>query len=366
METKNKKKNEGLYSPVKARQVELLKKYYVVNEEEKTVDIKLGYDSTDNLFTDDYASDDHPEVSHDIVERVSDIIGRVPADYKANIKLQIDDLEEHSPETVLESFNDAIEFSHYSVHKETKHKWVQIALLIIAGLLFLIFMNVGDACGWFGDSEDSLTKTIVEFIDIAGTVFLWEAVTIIFLSPSEEKLRTLRFKKRVNSISILDKEGNTLICEDSSTTFGRWAEETLLSKISKYCLLIAGAGYICVGGSSLIYGIKMLTCGELQNDSNLVITIISALIGAALMIFVGIAAISDYTGRGRFHKFISVFAILWLVVGIFDIAYAIYFCVTNNNLDARTLSAGIGSSIFSITLVVGWLCGLKNNKRIEQ
>ena len=362
----NKKKNKGLYSPVKARQVELLKKYYDVDEEKQTVDIKLGYDQASDLFTDDYASENHPEVSHDIVDRVSEVIGRVPTDYKTNVKLQINDLEGHSPETVLESFNDAVELSHYSVHKETKGKWLKIAMLIIAGLLFLIFMNVGDACGWFGEAEDSYTKTMVEFIDIIGWVFLWESVTIIFLSPSEEKIRTMRLKRRVNSISILDKDGNTLICEDSSTTFGRWAEETRLSKVSKYCLLIAGAGYIGVGGSSLIYGIKMFTSGELKVNSELTGAIITTLIGAAFMTFVGFAAISEYTGRGRFHKFFNVFAVLCLAIGVTEMIFAIYNHFAYNNLDIRTLTSGISSSIFCIVLVIGWLCEFINNKRAKE
>lgn len=354
---KKERKNIDYVSPVKTRQIELLKKYYEVDEENKTVKVKLAYEKASELFTNDYASEDHPEFQPEIIDRVCQILNRVPLPYKVDIEFAIDDYEGHDPSRLLESFNDAVEMNHYGVLGEGKKKGLQIALLLVAGIVALIFKIAGETNGWFG--EGSTSEIISEIIDIAGWVFVWESVSIMFLSPSEERLQSIKLKTRVSSIAFANEQKEVLASEDCTDVFNHWAEESRSKRLSKIFFLIGGTGFIGAACSSFISTLTFLFNSENDYSPTVIfLSLLFAIFSSLFLILAGIAGISAYSGRDRFKRFIGIFGIFCLIVSVFNIVSSMVGLFSGGAINVHLFISGVFSFIFYLFYGLGWLFGL--------
>lgn len=345
-------------NPIRARQIDLLKKYYEIDEGKKLVKVKLAYQKASELFTNDFCSKDYPEFSPEILERVSQIIAHIPLGYKIDLQFAIEDYEGYDAKKLLESFNDAIEMSHYSTLSEGKRNGIKIALLLIAGIICLVLKNTGEGAGWFG--EGSTKELISEIIDITGWVFVWEAVSIIFLSPSEERARAIRFRTRIDSISFVSRENEeTLSSEKCEKIFEQWAEENKLKKLSREMLLVAGSGFIAIAISSLIANMNVYF-DSANHYSPLYITfgIIFSLLSAFVMSIAGMGAISRYLGRGPFQKFVGFYAVICLIVSITSIVFS-FLGEANSGTNWKMFASGVFSLVFYILYALGWVMNSK-------
>ncbi len=352
-----KSKRKETYNPVKAQQIELLKKYYEIDEEHKVVKVTLAYEKASELFVTDYASEEHPEFKREILERVSEILSRIPLDYKIDLSFAIDDYEGYDPDKLLESFNDLVEMNHFGALIDNKKKGLKIALLLVAGIISLVLMINGSAGGWFG--EGSNKDLVTEIIDIVGWVFIWEAVSIMFLSPNEEKLRSVKLKTRVNSIDFKDgNTGKTLIKEASSKAFQSLAGESNTKKASKRLLLISGSGFLAVSTSTLISGVRdLVTNGSDYNTVVIISYLAFILIFSGFMILSGIGAISSYLDKGPLKKAVPYFAITNMVIGLIGIIFS--FVNTSGAGNWKLVVSGIISFVLFLLYGIGWLLGFK-------
>ncbi len=351
-------KNRETANPIKARQIELLKKYYEIDEEKKLVKVKLAYQKASELFANDFSSKDYPEFNPEILSRVSQIIAHIPLGYKIDLQFAIKDYEGYEAKKLLESFNDAIEMSHYSTLSEGKKSGLQIALLLIAGIICLVLKNTGEGAGWFG--EGSTKELISEIIDITGWVFVWEAVSIIFLSPSEERARAIRFRTRIESISFIERENNEILSnEKCDKIFEQWAEENKLKKLSREMLLVAGSAFIAIAISSLIANATVYFDPSNQY-SPLYITlgIALSLVSFFTMSIAGIGAISRYLGHGPFQKFVGFFAVICLLVSITSIVFS-FLGEANNGTNWKMFATGVFSLVFYVLYALGWALNSK-------
>ena len=106
----------------------------------------------------------------------------IPAGYKCNMTLSIADYEGYDNKAVINAFREAMEMSRIRFRKENKKKILSVILLIIAGLLFIVLSKTVLSSVFANPTMNSI---FVEVLDIVGWVFIWEAVTILFLNPSE-------------------------------------------------------------------------------------------------------------------------------------------------------------------------------------
>ncbi len=353
------KKKKEILTPTKNRQIELLKKYYEVDEEKRVVKITLAYEKASELFVTDYSSEEHPEFKSEILSRVSEIISRVPIEYKVELSFAIDDYEGYDPDKLLESFNDLVELNHYEVVNEGKKKSLKVALLLVAGIICLIFMIAGNHNGWFG--EDPYKDLISEIVDIVGWVFIWEAVSMLFLSPSEERLRTVKLRARVSSVSFKDGNTNEIKSEEKcEEIFESWVGESKTKKASKDLLLISGSGFLAVAASTLISGVS-----DIWNNANsysplfLTLYAIFVLISVSFMVISGIGAISSYLGKGPFRKAVGGFAIANIAIGIIGIVFSFIDMDGTAISNWKMIVSGISSIILFLLYGAGWLMSLK-------
>lgn len=331
------------------RRIKLLSQYFPLDEETRTFQITLRYDKAEDILDVDVSRPDRPNFKDDVLLRVSDILEQIPSGYQANISFQIKDYQGYDPKSLLSSFNDAMELNHYRGDKEARKKWVQAVLLTLVGIAILAVMGVGAAQGWWGEGETaSLTN---EVLDIAGWVFIWEAVSILFLSPSEIRSVGLRIRRKVAEIAFWDEEGNSLVNEGQKGLFHHWIDEGIAHRAGRILLLASGAGYLGLAGYQLFHGVVFLVQIAPHNDQEMwvdILAYVASLLIALLHFAGGFSGLSRYQGHGLFYRFASAYAVISLLFVILEIAYAAF------SQSAASIVSGASSFALATLFVLGY------------
>lgn len=306
-------------------QLELLRKYYPVDDEKRTVDITLGYDSAWDIVAEDVSTEEKPQIKKEIPERMGELIGTVPPEYKVNFNIAISDYAGMKPETLCESLEDAIEMNHFSAKKGNNKKWLIALLLMVAGILFLIFMGTGTVNNWFKiNGSEEASSVIVEILDIIAWVFVWESVSMIFLEPGANRALDIRLRARMGSVSFLDKNNKVVASKSHDDLFDVLENESSLGGIGRYMLLFSGSAYLALSiGMLFTTGAYMAKNSDSLGVAAMIILGVAQLIESLILLFAGVGAISHYTGRGHFKKFVPAFVIVISIVIICNIALSI-------------------------------------------
>ncbi len=359
------------------KELDLYKKYYEIDEDNKLFKFVIHYDSASEIVDKKLTSSkDKPIIKYDVLSDISSLIRSLPETYRADVKLDIKDLEGYSNQVLMEAIKDSIEFSHYRSDKQVKKNWVIASVFTLVGLIILLVAAfLGSlAIEWVSSTNGAVFK---EILDIAAWVFIWEAVSILFISPTEESLveNSLRLRLHSLTISTLKNGGDSEFEEDASYLLTEHRFDLKkVKKNGKYLLLISGFLMIASGIATAFFffsGLKPIfdsiisggsagnteINGQTYSNGSLIlaltITIIVQLLILAIRVLGGIAAVSKFTGKGKLQKYVGPYAIGMLIF------YTIFFVVASiggSSLGTTFLGAFL-SSIFSIILNVTYLAG---------
>ena len=163
------------------RRIELLKKYYPVDENNKIITFKLYYDHANELLDYSVGDDGCEMFKEEFLTKLTSIFEKIPLGYKADVILEIKNYDSYSPDIIMNKFNDLIELNSYNVVRRKKRNQLLSAILILIGIAILVFNHVFVAQEISG-AEGSIQSIILqEFFDITSWVFIWQAVTVLFL-----------------------------------------------------------------------------------------------------------------------------------------------------------------------------------------
>lgn len=287
------------------RQVELMKKRFNVDEEKKLVDLTLNYETASEVLITNLDTK-VPTFDRDKFSRIKEIISEFPNDYKVNLDITIQDYEGYKPEEMLEGFNDAVELTIYSGNKDNRIKWLKTIFLMIAGILVLFFIANGIIQSWAGISATA-AEVLREVLDISAWVFVWQAVSLAFLTPSEDRIISTTLKYRLNNVILRDKNSKITAKERYSDSYDATAREDRLHLFGRYSLLVSGAAFFALGSVNFlvfltdIYNAIKTTYEQTGNAAAaIIVNVILASITLTVVAFEilgGLAAVAIYTGR---------------------------------------------------------------------
>jgi len=290
-----------------SRQLQLLDKYYPVNFQTKEVTFQLSYDTTSNLLMPHIKPDlSYPIIHHNLIEEMGKFLKMIPPDYHAIFEFRIKDYQSYDPKILMNALNDSMELNHYSGFKEKNRNFFLAIVMTVIGILVLLFMGVGEVNNWFDGNYRDL---IVEVIDILGTVFIWEAIGLAFLQPSEKVELDIRIRNKISKITFFDDQNNVLCEETKAEMLKKWVNETILKKVGYRLLLITGSAMIAAGFGSLLVNISTLFTAE-GDILSTVILLTSYLIASVINFLAGGFAIAFYVGRKDRRVGLTVMVIL--------------------------------------------------------
>ena len=343
-----KKKKIEEHNPVRKRRVELLSKYYPLDEERRAFKVQLYYPKAGDMLYEDVSELHAPRVKDEVLERISDILSNIPNGYGVDLELAVDDFEGYQPEALLEGVNDVLELNHYHYAKETQKKWFSATILVAIGII-LFFNGASRINAWWGDNE-VINSLVSEVMNIAAWVFIWEAVSVLFLSPSEYRTMGLRFLGKVNSVKILKDGGkNALACESKEDLFEMWEEESHLRKIGRYLMLFAGGALIAIGFAGFTATIGEIIRGEYE--ARFIPGVIAfASLYAILQVYAGVGGLSRYVGRGKLYK--SSFYAALVLIPCVALDFVLMFQL---GFTAAHIARPIFTSIVAFSYILGFI-----------
>ncbi len=178
--------------------IELLKQKYEFDEEKKLFTIRLKYSNASELIDEKISTPEKVIFTDEISDTILQYLDDIPKGYKSNIEFDITDYEGYSPKAFMDAFKYLLECDRMRFRKEKHKKNVMIAGLLSAGLFFLLIMILTLAFTFINETVDEILTAVIE---IASWVFIWEAIDLIFLSPTDTFKKGVVFFSKIESVS---------------------------------------------------------------------------------------------------------------------------------------------------------------------
>lgn len=338
------------------KELELLNKYYNVDYDNKIVTMPLHYEKASDLIDSTVISKDNYLFDYSELTMINDRITRIPKLYSVNINIQIDDYEDYEPNKLISGFNDALELNSFNFARERRKKWLYAAILLMVGISILFFVAYGKLNSWFG--EGNRGQVFGEVFDIIGWVFIWEMVTISFLTPSELGVNSIMFKTRVKLVSFLDAEDNILASEKTDVIYSRWQNDKALSIASRWALLISGITIILLGIIQAIEAVGTIdsTIAATQSSADGVLfgilVAVFTILETVTLIIAGILNLLLYMRKIRFKIASYIFSGLLFLFLIFNILMIVLsngaFVTTSNIVTIIMIVLYIFGAVFTL------------------
>ena len=368
-------KKQTPVNPKVQRQIEILQKYYDIDIENRIINFVLYYEKASDILINDVVTlGDIPRFNSDVLRRVSEILDTFPTEFKVNLSLQIDDYEGYEPKALLGSLNDSLEMLNYSIYRDKGKRWLTSAILVFVSMVILSFRIFAGTYGVL-DTEGMF----YEMFDIVAWVFLWQAVTIIFLTPQE--IRSISFKiiNRLLSVYFLDKKGEKLIGIEGEEMDKEWLRETKKEKAGRVLLLIGGTALVTIAVTafiSFITGIGAMISAFSVGEDGFSFLVIAGIDLFTVVIYAigGIGAINIHRGRGPFRKAVKVFAVLALLVFTLAILLLVYgeIVIVNDGqpfsvpLLIRTLLEEAGAIVYFVGYILYRVSNVSDSSDITE
>lgn len=337
---RNRKKE--LKPDINPRQIELFEKYHKVDRVNKIITITLHFDKATDLLMTSLGNENHYRFNTEVLENINEIIETIPIGYKVEISFDIDDYESFDAKNIIESFNDTLEMNQYASRKKRQRKDLIASNLILIGITLLFIMVLSKANSWFGAGIK--TDITAEVINIAAWVFVWEAVTMLFLEHSDQNIFALKIKTKVAKLSFY-RNNSLLASEDAKDVFGNWLNESRVKRTGKIFTLISSFAFIFLAFYQIYACYYSLSQNNLKTE-DLVLEIISSILALVLYLLAGLAGISLYKGNKKHIRFVGIYSILLLIGLVVTLLNSIIN--TNMNLIFTSLSS-IVVNIFYIS-----------------
>ena len=287
------------------RQLDLLEKYFVVDRENKIIEMQFKYDKASDVLDDEISCINKPLFKTEVLSTISEYLNMLPTGYKADVSILFDDLEGHNPEEISNSLNDFLELNSYQIVREGKKKWLIAALLVFFGVVLIMIKINLSSLDFFSSFGKALSE---EVVDIVGWVFIWEAATVLFLSPSELLIYGIGLLKRINIIKIGTNDNNHI--QTKEDIIERWQYDSKRYKFIRSLWLISSVFLMALGTSSILQTIR----GGSNDYPGWIIVI--QLITDTATFLLGLSGILSYIGKSRLNIIMKVFGGLLFLVSL--------------------------------------------------
>ncbi|MCI7402118.1 MAG: hypothetical protein MSH40_05525 [Christensenella sp.] len=177
------------------------KEFYDFDEEKKEINFKLEFSEPEEIF-DKNSITKVPVLSDEFFSWIQSSLEYTPNDYKLNIDIKFDDMKGYNEQQLKEIFNKNLGLEFKKNHRQKKSKDLIAYGLIAIGIVSLISMLL---ITWLWTQESLFREIVTYVLDIATTVVIWEAMTMLLVENKERRSYLKNILIRFGNISFGEK-----------------------------------------------------------------------------------------------------------------------------------------------------------------
>jgi hypothetical protein len=170
----------------------ILDKYFSIQDNQAT--FQLVYDTFSELVDNNFGEDNVERLNTRLFDDVENALFILPKKYKAHIQIKIRDLGRYTLQECEQIIKENIILHFYSVYLSNRRKKRNGLILCGVGVVLLL-------ASYFTQSR-ALPEILFDIINISGTLFVWEGVSVAYLERNESKLVARRMAKTILSVSV--------------------------------------------------------------------------------------------------------------------------------------------------------------------
>ena len=310
---------------INQQDIRVLERYYPIDKENYLVSVRFHYETVEELVEAPAAAGFHAPLKPDLFDALQETIAKFPVPYRFHIELAIDDLQGHSPAELVHSFQDSVEMKQISKRLLTRRVLFLSALFVLIGFFILGVMALASEQGWFGSGFTA--ALFAEAVDIVGTVFLWEAATMLFLKSSEQSVSDPGIRRRIAALSIVTADGTPLLSVTHDQLFQRMNRTHKLNQLARTGLLLSSCGFFVTGFNSLLQQIQLVSTVSPDDQTYLPVLQVVLLLFSLCQMVSGVGGFYLFWGRRNlFTAFSKGYAYcMSVIIGLLlMVAFSIY------------------------------------------
>lgn len=191
------------------KQNRLLDYIYDVDKENRIVTARIHFASIDDIIDSSYKK--NLMLNDALWQKMEQVLKSVPFSYKVNFEFEIDDMKDYSLDVLMSALEKNIDMKYLGFAISTRRKRRAALSLTAIGILLLLGNIILQVLQPFNGVVENI---LVEIIDIAAWVFVWEAVTIYYIDGYEMRRGLKNIRKRILDISFTDSQTKNQKKED--------------------------------------------------------------------------------------------------------------------------------------------------------
>ena len=318
-------KNDKRFDIALNHQISLLGKYYDVDREKKEINVKLYYDKASELLNFSVGDIGKEMFNNEVLQKITEITDQFPSEYKANVFIVVTDFEGYTVDVLNEKLKDIIDINNYQIIKNRKYTWLTASLLVLIGFSLLLLLGVVKTNDFFG--SDLKKNVFEEMINITSWVFIWQAVTILFLTHSELSRLGFKIIRTVKSISFMNNDLKILSTLSKEELLDNWDADSRIKSSKKILLLVSSTCMMDIGLLRFVHVIN--DCFTTEMSKIIWVDEVADLVLGVCYTFSSLGGFYKYLNKKKFRTFAKVFSILS------GIAMSILFTVSIISFDIK-------------------------------
>jgi len=340
------------------RQYEIASKYYDVDLENNIVTVPFHFEKITDVIDEKRSTKEKPIFSFSLLESIQDLKREIPHKAKINIEVSVDDYEGYDKKVLENGIKDALEMSSHSLRFVEGRTWLKSLFILLTGIILLVILNILRRANVI-DPEG--VGSIFDYVfDTAACVFIWEAISLIFLYPSEQAVTVKSVFASLNSVSFKNSDNELMFEITNQELQSLIYSETKARRKGRFCCLISSSLYISVG---LIVLIELLFALKEIFPFKLTITLyifIFLLVVIVFSLLSGISGILRFLEKGFLGKLAPLFSTISLVG---DIALVISLIVSKVKGQPTPPTYFIGVILIAFAAIIFFIGTVKTKKK---
>ena len=180
--------------------------FFDIDKESNTAEVLLRYDRPGDIF-DQRFDTKTPLMSPEFTDSIRDMLEMIPDKYKINLTVRFSDPDGFSEQTLTEILRQNLRLEVCKASKKIHRKdFIASVLILIGAAFFAVMMVVHSVWG-----RDTFLNDLLYYIaDLATTVTIYEALSILLLQQGEYRLDLNSLERRISSVRFeLGSDGKT-------------------------------------------------------------------------------------------------------------------------------------------------------------